>query len=68
MNQLPGGHREDEQQEIRDALDQAYQISNYLHCGVDKSTVGSMMSLAEQGVKPEHIAMIVSEIKKAASN
>lgn len=45
MNQLPGGVRENEQQEIRDALDQAYQISNYLKCGVDKNTLAIMISL-----------------------
>ena len=68
MNQLPGGNRENEQQAVRDSLDQAQQISNYLKCGVDKNTLSIMVSLVEHGVKPEHVAMIVSEIKKAPGN
>lgn len=45
MNNLPGGQRENTQQEMRDALDQAYQISNYLKCGIDKTTLSIMISL-----------------------
>lgn len=52
MNQLPGGIRENEQQEIRNALEDSYQISNYLKCGVDKNTLAIMISLVENGVKP----------------
>jgi hypothetical protein len=65
MNNLPGVNRENEQQEIRDALESAYQISNYLKCGVDKTALAIMISLVENGCKPEHVAMIVSEIKRA---
>jgi len=60
MNSLPGGLRENEQQEIRDALDQAFQISNFLKCGIDKSTLLIMIELIEYGAKPEHVAQIVS--------
>ena len=52
MNQLPGGNRENEQQAVRDSLDQVQQISNYLKCGVDKNTLSIMVSLVEHGVKP----------------
>lgn len=45
MNSLPGGLRENEQQEIRDALDQAFQISNFLKCGIDKNTLLIMIEL-----------------------
>lgn len=50
---------------MREALEQAYQISNYLKCGVDKTTLSIMISLVENGAKPEQVALIVSEIKKS---
>ncbi len=65
MNSLPGVARENEQQEIRDALESAFAISNFLKCGVDKSTLAIMISLVENGCRPEHVAAIVSEIKRA---
>lgn len=68
MNQLPGAIKENEQQEIRDALDQAFQLSNYLKCGLDKTTLSIMINLVESGAKPEHVAMIVSEIKRAPTS
>lgn len=43
-----------------DALDDAYKISNLLKCGVDKNTLTVMINLVENGVKPEHVAMMVS--------
>lgn len=36
-----------------------------MKCGVDKNVLASMIQLIEYGVKPEHIATIVAEIKNA---
>jgi hypothetical protein len=64
MNNLPGGSSENSVTEYREALDQVFQISNFLKCGVDKNVLVSMIQLVELGVKPEHVAAIVAEIKK----
>ena len=45
MNQLPGGQRENGKEEIVEALNLALKISNYLNCGLDKSTLATMISL-----------------------
>lgn len=68
MNHLPGHSRENEIAQSREALDLVFQISNYLKCGVDKNMLSSMIQLAEYGVKPEHIATIVAEIKNTPNN
>ena len=39
-----------------------------MKCGVDKNMLSSMIQLAEYGVKPEHIATIVTEIKHTSNN
>jgi mitotic-spindle organizing protein 1 len=68
MNQLPGSSRDNGQQEVREAMEQAHQISNYLRCGLDKNTLAIMISMVENGVKPEHVAAIVREIKSMPGN
>lgn len=65
MNSLPAAPRDNEQNDKREGIDQAYQISNFLKCEVDKNTLAVMIDLVEYGVKPEHVAMMVAEIKKA---
>lgn len=50
--------------EERQCLENIYQISNYLKCDVDKSTLAIMINLVENGVKPEHVVAIVEEIKR----
>lgn len=59
MNQLPGAGR-DSYNDLRDALDQLFTISNFLKCGVSKETLAIMTSLIDKGVKPEHVAAIVA--------
>jgi mitotic-spindle organizing protein 1 len=63
MNSLPGNIRDD-QSEVKETLDQIYQISNFLKCNLDKNTLAIMVSLVEEGIRPEQVAMIVAEIKK----
>ncbi len=47
-------------EEAYQALENAYQISNYLKCDIDKNTLVTMISMLEMGCKPEHIAAIVA--------
>jgi mitotic-spindle organizing protein 1 len=60
MNNLIGNYRDNEQNEAREALDQVFQISNFLKCSIDKNTLAIMISLVENGVKPEQVAAIVA--------
>ena len=66
MNQLPGAHREQDKILAREALEQLYEMSNHLKCGLDKPTLASLTQLVEYGAKPEHVAMIAAELKKVA--
>lgn len=47
MNSLPGTgvSRSSEQQETREALETAFQISNHLKCNVNKDTLAIMIGL-----------------------
>ncbi len=65
MNNLPGGQRENEHAEYREVIEQTFQLSNYLKCGIDKNVLVSMINLVEYGVPPEKVAMIVAAIRKA---
>lgn len=45
MNNLPGGSRDNDLTEYREALDQVFQLSNFLKCGVDKNVLAAMIQL-----------------------
>lgn len=60
MNYLPGNYNPSNQNDAREALDTVYQISNYLKCDLDKSTIAILISLIENGVKADQVAAIVT--------
>lgn len=39
-------------EEAYQALENMYQISNYLKCGIDKNTLAIMINMVESGCKP----------------
>ena len=45
MYHLPGGSKDNDITEYREALDHVYQLSNFLKCGVDKNVLASMIQL-----------------------
>lgn len=45
--------------EGRETLENIFQLSNYLKCGLDKDSLAIMISLVQQGIQPEHVANLV---------
>ena len=58
MNNNTHGRQSDNYEE-KQCLENLFQISNLLKCGVDKNTLAIMTNLVESGIKPEHVVAIV---------
>ena len=50
-----------------EALDALFEVSQILSTGLDKETVGILMSLCEAGVNPEALATVVKELQREAA-
>ena len=47
-----------------ETLDIVTEISDILNCGLDRETLGILLSLCEQGVNPEALAAVVRELRR----
>jgi mitotic-spindle organizing protein 1 len=45
-----------------------HEISRILNCDVDKQTLAVLVSLCEQGVNPEALAAVVTELRREAAS
>ena len=54
-------------EESLQTLENLHQVSNFLKCGIDKNTLAVMISMVENGAKPEQVAAIVAEIKQKSN-
>ena len=45
----------------------AYQISKLLNTGLDRSTLGILINLVEEGVNPEALAAVVKELRRESA-
>ena len=43
-----------------------YEISQLLNCGIDQNVLSILISLCENGVNPEALAVVVKELKSEA--
>jgi len=41
-----------------------YEISQILNCGIDRSTLSILVSLCENGVNPEALALVIKELRR----
>ena len=62
-----GSDRNNRYDEARDGLDTVHQISNLLKCKLDKNSLRIIISLIENGVKPECVAALVDEIRRRSN-
>lgn len=54
-------------QQASEAMEVAYRISKLLNTGLDRSTLGILINLLEEGVNPEALAAVVKELRRESS-
>lgn len=58
---------EDAEQEAKEALDAAEELSNLLDTGLDREALSVISALCETGVRPEALAAVVKELRREAA-
>ena len=49
--------------DLNKKFEDAYELSKILNTGLDRETLARCMSLIEEGVNPEGLAMIIHDLK-----
>lgn len=55
-------------EDAKQSLDAMHELSSIMKCGVDRSSLSILISLLEDGCKPEQLAAIVTEIARRKSD
>lgn len=55
-------------QDSQEVLEQLFQLSQILNCGIDKKTLAIISNMVEAGISPVAIANIVKEIWDESMN
>jgi len=50
--------------ESQQTMDVLYELSRLLNTGLDRETLGILVSLCENGTNPEALAMVVKELRR----
>mmetsp|Transcript_9574 Transcript_9574/g.10906 ORF Transcript_9574/g.10906 Transcript_9574/m.10906 type:complete len:86 (-) Transcript_9574:769-1026(-) len=53
--------------EAQQTMDVLFELSQLLNTGLDKATLSILVSLCENGVNPEALAMVVKELKRESA-
>mmetsp|Transcript_16283 Transcript_16283/g.19032 ORF Transcript_16283/g.19032 Transcript_16283/m.19032 type:complete len:86 (-) Transcript_16283:8-265(-) len=53
--------------EAQQTMDVLFELSQLLNTGLDKTTLSILVSLCENGVNPEALAMVVKELKRESA-
>jgi mitotic-spindle organizing protein 1 len=55
-------------EESKETLEVLYEISQLLNTGLDRTGLGLLVSLCENGVNPEALAAVVKELKRESAS
>lgn len=55
-------------EESKETLEVLYEISQLLNTGLDRTSLGLLVSLCENGVNPEALAAVVKELKRESAS
>ncbi|EQC41192.1 hypothetical protein SDRG_01168 [Saprolegnia diclina VS20] len=54
--------------QAKEAFETVYELSRLLNTGLDRESLGIIVSLIEKGVNPEALAAAVKEMRRTTSN
>lgn len=55
-------------EESKETLEVLYEISQLLNTGLDRTSLGLLVSLCENGVNPEALSAVVKELKRESAS